>query len=46
MGDTIIEAGSECFSKTGEKASCLADEIKEGFPEEMVFGLSATGTSN
>lgn len=46
MVGTIIEVGSECFSRTGKRASCPADEIKEGFPEEMVFELSAAGTGN
>lgn len=46
MVGAIIEAVSECASRTGEKASCLAVEIKEGFPEEMVFELSAIGTGD
>lgn len=43
---TITEWGSECFSRIGKWVSCPFSEIKEGFPEEMEFELTAIGIGN
>lgn len=46
MIGTVTESGSECFSGIGKRVSCPFSEIKEGFPEEKAFELTAIGIGN